>query len=192
PGRAALLRLMGQYQLAALDPHLALLAVHTLMYSLQVAGQKLRLRFSPGPYGPYAENLRHVLSALEGHYISGFDHEAADIPFMDLHVMPDAYGQAESFLQGDTETEANFNRVRSLIEGFESDFGLELLASVHWVAKGNPAATASQLQAALRAWSNRKAMFEPDHIAAALDRFREQNWLESGSDTPSDRPITSV
>lgn len=192
PGRAALLGLMGQYQLAALDPHLTLLAVHKLMYFLQAAGQELRLRFAPGPYGPYAENLRHVLSALEGHFISGFDREAADIPFMDIHVAPEAYGQAEAFLQGDSETKANFNRVTNVIEGFESDFGLELLASVHWVAKGNPATTASQAQAALEAWSKRKAMFELDHISAALERFREQNWLESSPDAPANQSIASA
>ena len=31
------------------------------MYFMQEAGEPLRLRLSKGPYGPYAENLRHVL-----------------------------------------------------------------------------------------------------------------------------------
>lgn len=47
---------------------------------MQCAGQNLRLTFTKGPYGPYAENLRHVLHALEGHMLSGYDDGAAGNP----------------------------------------------------------------------------------------------------------------
>lgn len=30
--------------------------------------------FTQGPYGPYAENHRHVLAEIEGHFISGYAH----------------------------------------------------------------------------------------------------------------------
>ena len=39
---------------------------------MQAAGEPLKLKFAEGPYGPYAENLRHVLNAMEGHLISGY------------------------------------------------------------------------------------------------------------------------
>jgi len=42
------------------------------MYFMQVAGQPLKLKYTKAPYGPYAENLRHVLRAVEGHLISGY------------------------------------------------------------------------------------------------------------------------
>ena len=35
------------------------------------AGAPLGLQFKPALYGPYAENLRHLLTAIEGHMISG-------------------------------------------------------------------------------------------------------------------------
>ena len=55
-----------------LDPFVTLLEVHKLMYFMQAAGEPLKLRFAKAPYGPCAENLRHVLHAVEGHFISGY------------------------------------------------------------------------------------------------------------------------
>ena len=63
PGRAALLGLMDRYLAGLLDPFISPLEVHKLMYFMQEAGEPLRLRLAKGPYGPYAENLRHVLRA---------------------------------------------------------------------------------------------------------------------------------
>ena len=72
PGRAVLVALMDRYIRVLLDPFITRLEVHKLMYFMQVAGQPLRLQFVKGAYGPYAENLRHVLGAVEGHFIAGY------------------------------------------------------------------------------------------------------------------------
>ena len=72
PGRAALVGLMERYLAGMLDPFVSLLEVHKLMYFMQEAGEPLRLRFAKGLYGPYAENLRHVLSEIDGYYLSGY------------------------------------------------------------------------------------------------------------------------
>jgi O-acetyl-ADP-ribose deacetylase (regulator of RNase III) len=66
PGRAVLVGLFERYLAGLLDPSISLLEVHKLMYFAQEAGEPLRLNYVRGPYGPYAENLRHVLLALEG------------------------------------------------------------------------------------------------------------------------------
>ena len=67
PERAVLVGLMNRYLNGLLDPFVTLLEVHKLMYFMQEAGQRLRLRYTEGPYGPYAENLRHLLNEVEGH-----------------------------------------------------------------------------------------------------------------------------
>ena len=54
-----------------MDTSISLLEIHKLMYFLQVAGEPLKLRYVKAPYGPYAENLRHVLQAVNGHLIDG-------------------------------------------------------------------------------------------------------------------------
>ncbi|MEL7316038.1 MAG: macro domain-containing protein, partial [Cyanobacteria bacterium J06559_3] len=71
-GRAALVELMNRYLSGLLDPFVTLLEVHKLMYFMQEAGEPLRLKYQKARYGPYAENLRHVLNAIEGHLVSGY------------------------------------------------------------------------------------------------------------------------
>ena len=51
-----------------------------------------------------------------------------------LNLIPRAIREAEAFLGQHPETRNRFDRVVGLVAGFESPFGLELLASVHWVA----------------------------------------------------------
>lgn len=72
PGRAILVALIERYLRGLAEPWVTLLEVHKLMYFAQVAGEPLRLKFAQAPYGPYAENLRHVLNAIEGHFVSGY------------------------------------------------------------------------------------------------------------------------
>jgi O-acetyl-ADP-ribose deacetylase (regulator of RNase III) len=76
-GRAALVELMQRYLGGLLDPFVTLLEVHKLMYFMQEAGEPLRLQYVKHHYGPYAENLRHVLKAVEGHLIAGYAGQAA-------------------------------------------------------------------------------------------------------------------
>ena len=132
PGRASLVGLMDRYLAALLDPYITLLEVHKLMYFLQEAGEPLRLRFVKGPFGPYAENLRHVLLAIEGHLIAGYA-DGGDAPTKQLALIPGAVQEATAFLQSHADTNARFDRVTQLVEGFETPFGLELLSTAHWV-----------------------------------------------------------
>ena len=64
-GRAALVELIQRYLDGLLDPFVTLLEVHKLMYFMHAAGEPLRLRFVKARYGPYAENLCHVLNCLQ-------------------------------------------------------------------------------------------------------------------------------
>jgi hypothetical protein len=67
-----------------------------------------------------------------------------------------------------------------LIEDFETPFGMELLASVHWVEASRPPAERSP-EAALRAvhaWNDRKAArMRQAHVSAAWQRLRSHGWL---------------
>ncbi|MGQ4647735.1 type II toxin-antitoxin system antitoxin DNA ADP-ribosyl glycohydrolase DarG [Lyngbya aestuarii] len=177
-GRAALLGLMRRYLAAVMDPTVTLLEVHKLMYFMQEAGEPLRLNYHKAPYGPYAENLRHVLSHIEGHFISGYG-DAEDRPDKPLELKPYASEQAETFLTEHEATQARFARVADLIEGFETTFGMELLSTVHWVATQEKAVTEEEVVTKVHAWNTRKRMFEPRHIHLAWKRLREMGWLAS-------------
>ena len=151
PGRAALIGLMDRYIRILLDPYVTLLEVHKLLYFMQSAGEKLRLRYRKAPYGPYAENLRHVLQSIDGHFISGYA-GSREAPHEPLDLLPGAVADASSFLIAHPQTRARFDRVVTLIEGFESSFGLELLATVHWVVVQEGAASADDVVGRIHAW----------------------------------------
>ncbi len=175
-GRAALVVLVHRYLAGLLDPFVTLIELQKLMYFLQEAGQPLRLNYVKHRYGPYADNLRHVLTKIEGHLISGY-HDGGDAPNKQLELVPGAVKDAEAFLAEDPETLRHFDRVGALVEGFETPFGLELLATVHWVASREGATTPDRAAAKVHAWNEHKQQFSQRQIGIAFDTLRDKNWL---------------
>lgn len=158
------------------DSSISLLEIHELLYFVQEAGEPLRLRYVKAPLGPYAENLRHVLAAVEGDLLSG-DGDGGDDPEKPLELVPGAVNEARRFLSGRPETSARFDRVARLVEGFETPFGMELLSTVHWVVRYGGAATPRAITEAVHAWGPRKQMFSERQILLAAGRFVEEGWL---------------
>jgi len=175
-GRAALVGLVDRYLRGLLDPFVTLLEVHKLMYFMQCAGEPLRLNYTKGLYGPYAENLRHVLKAVEGHLVSGYA-DGGDAPAKQLKLVPGALEDAVSFLKNKTKTQARFERVSDLVEGFESPFGLELLSTVHWIASKEAVQSIDDVVAQTYAWNERKKQFSIRQIALAFDVLVQKDWI---------------
>lgn len=181
PGRATLVGLMDRYLRGLLDPFVSLLEVHKLMYFMQEAGEALRLRYTKGLYGPYAENLRHVLHEIEGYYVTGYG-AGGDDPEKTLELVPGAVEDAMRLLRQRPESLARFERVSRLVTGFESPFGTELLATVHWLATREHATTDEALIAAAYAWNERKRQFSPEQVRLAAHVLREQGWITGATD----------
>ena len=176
-GRAALVLLIRRYLAGLMDPFVTLLEVHKLLYFMQEAGQPL-VCYTKAPYGPYAENLRHVLHAVEGYFVSGYA-DGGDAPNKQLELVPGAVADAEAFLKNDTIALGRFERVAGLVEGFETPFGLELLSSVHWIATREGAREADQAIASIYGWNDRKKRFSRRQIGLALDLLTSKGWLEA-------------
>lgn len=176
PGRAMVIKLMAQY--GELSYRLTLLEIQKLGYFLQEAGENLRLRYVQHIYGPYAANLNKVLEAMEGHYTRGYgDSQKPDV---EIDLLPQAVPEAEHFMAGHELSQQRLDRVATLIKGFETPYGMELLASVHWVCKHQnpPAVNADQAVDAVHAWNERKCtMFKSDHIRVAWSQLNSQGWL---------------
>lgn len=175
-GRAALVELMSRYLKGLLDPAVSLLEVHKLMYFLQESGEPLRLQFKAAHYGPYAENLRHVLNAIEGHLVSGYA-DGGDIPEKTLELVPGAEDEANQFLAHHQATRERFDKVADLVSGFESPYGLELLSTVHWVAKVGEARTVDEVTQRVYAWNDRKRQFTSRQIGLAMDVLTRKGWV---------------
>lgn len=179
PGRAALVGLMDRYLAGLLDPSVSLLEVHKLMYFMQEAGEPLRLRIVKGFYGPYIENLRHVLQEIDGYYVSGFG-SGGESPDKLLELVPGAVDDAREILGEKPDTRARFERVTALVKGFESSFGLELLATVHWVMRRENAASEEEVIAQTFAWGPRKRQFSTHQIGLARQILLDRGWSTAG------------
>ncbi len=178
-GRAALVGLIKRYLAGLLDPSISLLEVHKLMYFMQEAGEPLRLKYVAAQYGPYAENLRHVLHAVEGHLISGYA-DGGDAPEKPLALVPGADRDADTFLEAHTDTQQRFARVAELVEGFESPFGMELLSTVHWILARQPHTfRVEDVIERTYAWNAGKRQFTPRQIGIAVDVLRAKGWSAS-------------
>jgi O-acetyl-ADP-ribose deacetylase (regulator of RNase III) len=179
-GRAAVVCLMSRYSIPTFLSRLSMLEVQKLAYFVQVAGEDLRLKFTKAHYGPYADDLRKVLSHIDGHFIDGFgDGQKSNKPDAELKVLADAVVDAEKFLAADSATQERFARTARLIEGFETPFGMELLSTVHWVMKENPLAAtdASVATECVHAWNERKkSLFAAEHVQLAWNRLKQQAW----------------
>jgi len=181
PGRAALVGLIDRYLRGLLDPFVTLLEVHKLMYFMQSAGEELNLRYAKGLYGPYAENLRHVLKAIEGHLLSGYT-DGGDAPDKQLKLVPGALEETNAFLEDKSATKERFERVSDLVDGFETPFGLELLSTVHWIICKDQVQSVNDVVAQTYAWNKRKKQFSPRQIELALDVLQQKKWINSPSD----------
>ena len=174
-GRAALVGLIDRYLRGLLDPFVSLLEVQKLMYFLQEAGQELKLPYQKGPYGPYAPDLRHVMKRLEGHLIAGY--ADGDDPTKPLTLVDGAREDAQAFLADSGESAARFGRVTQLVDGFETPYGMELLATVHYAATRLGATTPDEAIGLVHGWDERKRQFTPTQIRLAWKVLTEQGWL---------------
>lgn len=95
----------------------------------------LKLRFAADKYGPYADNLRHLLDGLDGSYLHCEKRLSDAGPFDQIWFEESKREAVESFLRGPSASaylEA-LDRTADLIDGFESPLGMELLATVDWL-----------------------------------------------------------
>ncbi|MDR3626809.1 MAG: macro domain-containing protein [Ignavibacteriaceae bacterium] len=155
--RAMVIALLNQY--TVLGYELTLLEAQKLVYFLQRFGEKLHLDFEKGKYGPYADKLTHVLNDMDGHYLSGMKGKTAQ-PFDKITIVSSEIEKIEEFISNNCtqEQKQRLESVYNLIEGFESPFGMELLATVDFVINTelNKDYNSAQLKDRISNWNGRK------------------------------------
>jgi hypothetical protein len=146
PLRALLLVAIGRYLKQARTQEvregISELEIQKLAYFLKTLGADYPLRFGRGHYGPYAETLTHVLNTLEGHYLAGYgDHTARVTELVPITPTAGSLVEAESIVRAHPDDAARIDRLLELVDGFETPYSLELLATVHFAAAQRPAST---------------------------------------------------
>jgi O-acetyl-ADP-ribose deacetylase (regulator of RNase III) len=189
--RALVAELVRRYSVLDLD--CTILEVQKLSYFLQRTIVRMNgvdpldLRFAADKYGPYADRLRHLLNGLDGSYLRA-EKRLSDAGPRDL-IWFDASRRAavNAFLM--TPEAAPYApalaATTSLIDGFESPLGMELLATIDWLTvAGRAEASVESVRAAIAHWpvsasaAQRKlSLFDDRLISLALDRLVQHHYI---------------
>ena len=115
---------------------------------------------------------------MDGAYLNGVGDGSKT---SEITVVGSALQDAEAFLasQQDTETAQRVEKISRIIDGFETPYGIELLATVHWAAAEKQVAGVDEVVRTVQEWNERKReIMKPAHIKAAYDRLVAEKWLE--------------
>ncbi len=140
----------------------------------------LNLRFVPHKYGPYADRLRHLLEGLDGSYLH-CDKRIGDADPLDVIWFDDG---RKTFVQTYLKSEAKdyvpaLEATAALIDGFESPYGMELLATVDWLlSQEGIAPTVPAVREGLHHWgggpgaaARKDRLFDDRALSIALERL---------------------
>ena len=103
--------------------------------------------------------------------ISGYG-DGGEMPHKPINLVAGAAEDANRFLVEHPVTRRRLDQVTELIEGFETPFGVELLATVHWMMDEHPNATEAEIVYHTHGWSDRKRQFSERQIGLAFKTLR--------------------
>ena len=144
----------------------------------------LKLKFIANNYGPYADKLRHVLDALDGSYLKSEKRISDSEPWDVIWFDEKKRDRVHKFLHSEAKEYLPALKLTSeIIDGFESPFGMELLATVDWlITKEGYAPTSGSIEEGIRhwpagqRWAIRKAkLIDQRAIRIALERLTQVN-----------------
>lgn len=139
PARALIAEMVRRYEVLGFD--CSILEVQKLAWALNRVIQRLgiadplKLKFAANRYGPYADNLRHLLDNLDGSYLHSEKRLADAAPGDALRFAPDHADKLAAYFrtsEGAMYLDA-IERTDALIDGFQSPLGMEALATVGWL-----------------------------------------------------------
>ena len=137
----------------------------------------LELEFQANVYGPYSDNLRLLLDALDGSYL-GSERRLADArPASEIWFNAEKKDFVEAYMRSPGKRYLPaLAWATDTIRGFESPLGMEVLSTVDWLLqRGGRAATADDVWDGIRHWGRgqqRKArIFDDRLVDFALKRL---------------------
>jgi len=183
--RALISELVRRYWLLGMD--CSFLEIQKLAWflhrAIQNQGQNLdlKLKFQAKQYGPYSNNLEHLLNSLDGSYLQA-DKRIADASKDDIIRFNDSKkDKLITYLNSEAKTYLpTLDKAVSVIEGFESPYGMELLSTVDWAISQqgcNPDLTS--VRQAIDAWpagqkwgARKQKIFDDRSLEIAIERIQ--------------------
>jgi len=189
PARALIAELVRRYWVLGIE--CSLLEIQKLAWFLERKIEEqmpddnpLKLQFKAHMYGPYANRLTHLLDGLDGSYLHCQKRISDASPF-DVIWFDDA---RKEFVQTYLANEASrylaaLESTAALIDGFESPFGMELLATVDWLfIRENVSPDLTSVRVGLRHWAGgakaaarKDRLFDDRVLGIAIERLKEQS-----------------
>lgn len=184
PARALVAELVRRYWILGME--CSLLEIQKLAWFLQRVMKtesmpdELKLNFTANNYGPYANNLDHLLNALDGSYLQANKRVADSGPLDVIRFNDNKKQKLTLYLQTDAKDYLPaLDKASRMIDGFESPFGMELLATVDWLlVKEQCEPNLEGVKAALAKWpagpqwaQRKMRLFDDKSIRIALDRL---------------------
>lgn len=196
PARALLAELIRRYWILGIE--CTNLEVQKLAWFLHrvIAGMglddPLRVKFSANRYGPYADQLRHLMDSLDGSYLH-CDKRLADAAPWDIIWFDDSRRKdVSNYLAGELQYASALEKTAQIIDGFESPFGMELLSTVDWLLqKEHCPPSVEGIRKGLAVWpggtaaaKRKKELFSEEYVALALDRLAQFSSVLAPSLSP--------
>ncbi|MCW5623725.1 MAG: macro domain-containing protein [Burkholderiales bacterium] len=188
PARALIAEAVRRYWVLGME--CSLLEIQKLAWFLERSVEHLGLRndlkldFKAHRYGPFAAKLNHLLNSLDGSYLH-CDKRITDASPLDVIWFDDGRKErVHSFLKSEAkEMVPALDLVAAVIDGFESPFGMELMASVDWLlSREHVAPVVPAVLEGLAHWpaddadgagQRKSRIFDERSVRIALERLTE-------------------
>jgi len=175
--RALLLYVL--YDLVKNGEYVSEFSSEKVCYFLQRFGAKkyFKLEFVPNFYGPYSGKVRFVLNVLNGSYIMGYS-DMNKKPFEPLTLVADGYETVKNHIESDVELQLIGKNTIEFLDGFYSDFALELLSSIDYIVSEQKVIDELIITQKLEEWSDRKrSMFsDPKYINISMKHLQNATF----------------
>jgi O-acetyl-ADP-ribose deacetylase (regulator of RNase III) len=184
PARALIAELVRRYWVLGME--CSLLEIQKLAWFLERTIERLgtandlKLEFAANKYGPYANRLQHLLNSLDGSYLHCEKRIADASPFDVIWFDDDRKELVQAYLRSEAKDHLQaLEATAALIDGFESPYGMELLATVDWLLTRDAIEpTVGAVREGLSRWpapgagERKSRLFDDRSIAIALERLQ--------------------
>jgi len=191
PARALVAEMVRRYCLLGID--CSILEVQKLAWFIERGVKRLQVedplkfRFQANKYGPYSHNLTKLLDSLDGSYLR-CDKRLADADPLDLIWFNEAkYDFLKAYLNsGEGKQFAGvLEWASSIIDGFESPLGMELLATIDWMVQNDGIDSSVEgVMSGLQSWAGgaqagqrKLKIFDERLVSIALKQLDAANRL---------------